>query len=228
VTDSERKAGACQQKQTTTGISIDLFVSNLDVDYNRDANLRTGSLVTPFIDLFDAITRVREEAAKYSSTITGNIFLFTGDHYLLLDKGTDIYSPYLDRYLNQNYDLTIQPLPCTYPTATDISSICTDSTITLLNKRRELFSIAVPQSLLVSKVVIDSIDSVLTRDKACLSTRKWCCTITNNALENKDRFDTSYDCLAAFNELSSQTELCTITSYNTLFPMNPSSDLTQP
>lgn len=54
----------CEEKITSdNALEFELFVSSNSVDIQRDASLKTGDFLTPFIDLMDAITRAKEIAA---------------------------------------------------------------------------------------------------------------------------------------------------------------------
>jgi hypothetical protein len=73
----------------------------------------------------------------------------------------------------------------------DISTVCTDTFVTIYNKQREQFSIDVPVSLKLENVKIDSLDSLLYQNgttNSCLSKREKCCKISSsgNSIESLD------------------------------------------
>jgi hypothetical protein len=90
----ERRSGICVLKTTGTSIVIELFVSSNTIDVSRNGSLRTGAFSTPFVDLSDAITRGKELASIYSNTVNIYIYLFSGTHYLLRDRGGSVFDVY--------------------------------------------------------------------------------------------------------------------------------------
>jgi hypothetical protein len=65
-------------------------VSGNGADIAKSESLRDGSFNYPFIDLEDALTEARELASVYSNTITVRIYLFSGNHYLLRNRGGSV------------------------------------------------------------------------------------------------------------------------------------------
>ena len=149
-------------------------MSNIAADITRIPALRDGSLVTPFIDLTDALTRAQELAAPYTSTVQVNIYLTAGSHYLLRDRGDsaeayvqqDFYDP-----VNLNYEVYISPVGC-LPSSTS----CTAAQATVFNKRRDGLVFDVPAKFHMRNIKIDSLDSILPSATACLGLRRSCCT----------------------------------------------------
>jgi hypothetical protein len=72
-----------------------------------------------------------------------------------------------------NYVVNISPLNCTYiPSgASDTASVCTSGSVTILNKRREIFVLDVAVMLNMTNINIDSADSILPLGTTCLNDR---------------------------------------------------------
>lgn len=66
-------------------------MSNLEEHYSEDAALRTGEFDTPFVDLFDAITRAKELAAPLRG-LRITLHLFRGEHFVLRGN-SEFYAP---------------------------------------------------------------------------------------------------------------------------------------
>lgn len=98
--------------------------------------------------------------------------------------------------------ITIQNLPCSY--SSSVSDVCTSSSVTIWNKRRENLIIDVPVSLTLQNIIIDSIDSILSPSEPCLSTRKKCCKVEDDGtIANADKADptAAFSCSSEFSSL---------------------------
>ena len=85
--------GTCEPKSQDV-LSFSLVVSNLFsvIEDAKPNQLRDGSLLNPFVDLRDALSKAEELAAPYSHASVA-IYLTRGDHFLLEEPLTNRYVP---------------------------------------------------------------------------------------------------------------------------------------
>lgn len=106
----------------------------------------------------------------------------------------------------------------------DVADYCTDDVVTVYNKNRELFTIEVPVSLTVSKIKIDSLDSVLFSvdpevwtDVDCLRERVQCCSISDGVISSVYGSSVCEDALAEY--LLSEESQCLSNVPRAMFKM---------
>ncbi|CDW90613.1 UNKNOWN [Stylonychia lemnae] len=182
----DQKTIQCQDKENTTA-NFEIYITNKDTA--KSVQAISGTISDAFGDLEDALEKAYELSSSYIySKVTIYLLNQNGTTHYLLNNLRDYYLPRNVDKRHQSWDIIIKP----YSKVTE--------KVVIINKRRDKLKFLVGQGLEIQDIVIDSLDSVISRhnDPAnCLSSKIICCQNDGGKIKSL----TSTPCLNPQNQL---------------------------